>query len=55
MKRIIIDSTRIPKIKEDDLNGKELNKSHNAEEVYSNGATIQDHILKVDKSFQFYL
>ena len=55
MKRIITDSTRIPKIKEDYFNGKELNKSINAKEVYSNGATIQDHILKVDKSLEnFY-
>ena len=28
--------------------------SINTEEVYSNGATIQDHILKVDKSLEHF-
>ncbi len=28
--------------------------SINTEEVYSNGATIQDHILKVDKSLEYF-
>ena len=42
------------KLKKYYFNGKELNKSINAEEVYSNGATIQDHILKVDKSLEYF-
>ena len=42
------------KLKKYYFNGKELNKSINAEEVYSYGATIQDHILKVDKSLDHF-
>ncbi len=49
---LVSGSTRIPIIKEiikEYFNGKELNKSINTEEEYLYDATIQAHIINIDK------